>query len=72
MTKYKKWVLDKMLEDPQLYALLAEMLKIEPGSVKGAVFRNSKKLYDYKVVTGVANYFGEKPENILEEVAEAA
>lgn len=67
MAKFKKEVLTKMKNDPELFTLLLKTLGLKPSSLPVTIERNGSTINQYYIVKLVAEYLDSKPEDLLEE-----
>lgn len=67
MAKFKKEILEKISNDPDLYAAISKEMDVKPGSLGPMIARNGNSLNQYSIVTLVAEHLGMCPEDLLEE-----
>ncbi len=75
MTKVKRFkqeVIDRMLNDADLYALVAKEKSVKPANLGTVIRRNGGSINEYRVVKTVADYLGVDPEELMVETQTAA
>jgi len=67
MARLTKEVLDKIRDNVELFALVANKMDIRPASLPMALERNGKSLNQYSIVKTIADFLGEDIEKIVAE-----
>lgn len=67
MTKFKTEVLDRMLNDPDLFAAIAKAKNVKPSNLGTVIRRNGNSINHYAVVKLVADYLGVDEQEVVEE-----
>lgn len=67
MAKFKKSVLDKIKADPDLYSAVAKAMDVKPSSLVTIIDRNGNNINQFSIVTLVAGFLNENPEDLVEE-----
>lgn len=72
MAKFKQEVLDKIKNDPDLFAEVAKAMDVKPVSLPQIIQRNGNNINQYHIVKLVATHLGEDPDTLIEEDTEPA
>ena len=67
MLRFKQEVLDKMLSDATLFAMICEAKGIKPGNLGTVIRRNGNSINQYSIVKIVADYLGKEAGELVEE-----
>lgn len=66
MARFKQEILDKIINDPDLFAIVAKTVGLKPTSMAVTIRRNGNSLNQYSVIVAVAEYLDKEPEELLE------
>lgn len=67
MAKFKTEILQKIKDDPYLFASVCKALDIKPVSLPVTIDRNANSINQYSIVKLVADYLKMDPEDLVEE-----
>ena len=67
MTKFKQEIIELMLNDPRLFALICEAKAVKPSNLGIVIRRNGNSINQYGIVKIVADYLGRDPDELIEE-----
>lgn len=70
MAKFKQEILKKIKSSPDLFAAVANEMKVKPVSLAAIVDRNGNSLNQYSVVKVVADHLKMDPAELLEDESE--
>lgn len=70
MAKFKQEILEKIKATPDLFAAVANEMKVKPTSLANMIDRNGSSLNVYGVVMVVAEHLKMDPQDLVEEESE--
>lgn len=67
MAKFKQTIIDRIKDDPDLFAVVAKAMKVKPVTLASTIDRNGATLNQYHVVKAVADFMGKEPDTLLQK-----